>query len=54
MSVDQSIMNEFAAVKAEMSEWFPKVNAPPLLEPSAMKTGRDALIYLIGSGQPVK
>jgi len=45
---------QFAAVKAAMSEWFPKVNAPPLLEPSAMKTGRDALIYLIGSGQPVK
>lgn len=43
-----------AAVKAELSKWFPKTNAPPLLGASAMQTGRDALIYLIGSPQEVK
>ena len=33
---------------------MPKTNAPPLYEVSAVTTGRDALIHLIGSPLEVK
>ncbi|MSU25163.1 MAG: iduronate-2-sulfatase [Opitutus sp.] len=45
---------QFAPVKAELAPWFPQTNAAPLYAASAMKTGRDSLIYLIGSPQQVK
>ncbi len=45
---------QFAALKKELRALFPAVNAAPLLDVSAVKTGRDALTYLIGSAAETK
>jgi len=45
---------QYAPVKKELAAWFPKVNAPPLMDEKAVKTGRDALVHLIGSPAEVK
>src|SRR5436190_1655003 len=45
---------EHAAIKAQLRRQLPENNAPPLIDVSGVKTGRDALMYLIGTPQEVK